>query len=479
MGWFHRTLCDLLDSFLADVVAKRSPRLIVQAPPQFGKSELTSRRFPAYALGRYPHLRIIATSYGASLAFDLSGDVQRIMDSDAYHRLFPMVAIPGQYAVRGSATRKIDDFGIVGHSGSYRAAGVDGAVTGKSAEVLICDDPHKNYAECHSLTIRDSIYKNFQTALKPRLQDGGGILIVSTRWHLDDLCGRLLESEPERWRVVSFPAIATADEEHMKQGEPLSEERYSLETLNELRRAMDEYLWNALYQQNPTPEGGGMLKRHKWRYWCHLGQQLPPVTVLNERGEVIEVAAEELPSNFNRHIQSWDLAFEGKATSDYVAGLDIRTAGAKRYIVDSVHERLDFSGTIAAIERFRAMHPGCSGSLIERAANGAAAIATLQQRIPGINAVDATRSKWDRAYATSDELNAGNWYLPHPQVAPWVNDFLFEASSFPRGKHDDWVDAWSQRAGELTTGVDYSMFTDKVDVFMGMRPRGFRAPWEW
>jgi predicted phage terminase large subunit-like protein len=465
-----------LDEFLTDVVAKRSPRLMLFAPPQHGKSELVSRHFPAYALGRYPHLRIIATSYGASLAFDLSGDVQRIMDSDVYHRLFPATVIPGQYGVRGSATRRLDDFGVIGHSGSYRCAGVDGAVTGRSCEILLCDDPFKNYLEAHSLSIRDGIWKNFTTALRTRVQDGGGILIVSTRWHLDDLCGRLLEREPERWSVVSFPAIAVSDEEHRKQGEPLSEERYSLEALTELRSAMDEYLWNALYQQNPTPEGGGMLKRHRWRYWQYPGQQLPPVAVVNDKSEIVEVAPEELPASFNRHIQSWDLAFEGKSTSDFVAGLDIRVSGAKRYIVDSVHARMDFTETIAAIEHFRAMHPDVSGIFVENRANGAAAIATLTQRVTGINAVDATKSKYDRAYAASDELNAGNWYLPHPQIASWVNDFLFEASSFPRSKHDDWVDAWSQAVAKLNSGVDYSMFNEPINWFVGLPP-GYRYGW--
>jgi hypothetical protein len=135
MGWFHAELAQLLEEFLSDVIAGRSPRLMLFAPPQHGKSELVSRRFPAYVLGREPWLRIIATSYGASLAFDLSSDVQAIMDGDLYHRLFPSVVIPGQHAPRGTAIRRIDNFGIVGHPGSYRAAGVDGAVTGKSAEI--------------------------------------------------------------------------------------------------------------------------------------------------------------------------------------------------------------------------------------------------------------------------------------------------------------------------------------------------------
>jgi predicted phage terminase large subunit-like protein len=117
-----------------------------------------------------------------------------------------------------------------------------------------------------------------------------------------------------------------------------------------------------------------------------------------------------------------------------------------------------------------------SGVYIEQAANGAATIQTLQQRIAGIVAVSQTKSKWDRAFAASDELYAGNWYLPHPQVAPWVDEFLFEVSSFPRGKHDDWVDAWSQGANQLTSVADYSMFDHRVDVFAGLPP-GYRYGW--
>jgi hypothetical protein len=216
MGWFHRTLCDLLDEFLAAVIAKKSPRLMIFSPPQHGKSELVSRRFPAYALGRYPHLRVIACSYAASLAFDLSRDLQNLMDSEAYHRLFPGVAIPGVFGVRGSATRRLENFGIVGHAGSYRCAGADGSLTGKSAEILIVDNPHKNAAEVHSLIIRDVLYRNFQTSLRTRVQDGGGVIVISMRWHTDDLAGRLLQNEPGRWKVVSFPAIALEDEEHRR-----------------------------------------------------------------------------------------------------------------------------------------------------------------------------------------------------------------------------------------------------------------------
>jgi predicted phage terminase large subunit-like protein len=170
------------------------------------------------------------------------------------------------------------------------------------------------------------------------------------------------------------------------------------------------------------------------------------------------------------------LAFEGSEHSDFVAGLDIATDGARRFILDSVHARLDFTGTIAVMEQFRAQHRDVSGIFVENRANGAAAINTLSQKIPGISKVDPSRSKADRAYAASDELNAGNWYLPHPQLAPWVDAFLFELGAFPRGKHDDWVDAWSQAAQQLRCSVDYSMFTRELRVpEPGLPPRAW---WE-
>jgi len=257
-------------------------------------------------------------------------------------------------------------------------------LTGKSAEILVVDDPHKNAAEVHSLVIRDVLYRNFQTSLRTGVQDGGGMIIISTRWHTDDLVGRLLENEPGRWKVVSFPAIALEDEEHRRQGEALSPERYSLEALVELRESLGEYTFKSLFQQNPTPEGGSLLRRYKWRYWQYAGMSLPPVTLVDDKDAVIEIAPEELPAAFDRHLQSWDLSFTGSATSDYVCGLDIRTAGPKRFITDAVHERLDFSETVRAVENFRRKHPSCSGTFIENTANGAASIDLLEQRLPGI-----------------------------------------------------------------------------------------------
>jgi predicted phage terminase large subunit-like protein len=154
--------------------------------------------------------------------------------------------------------------------------------------------------------------------------------------------------------------------------------------------------------------------------------------------------------------------------------------GARRYIIDSVHEKLDFSSTVEAVEGLYRKH-GSDGIYIENRANGAAVANVLETRIAGINRVNPVRSKDDRVWAAAAQFNGGDWYLPHPQIASWVDEFLFEASSFPRSKHDDWVDAWSQAAGQLTSAVDYSMFTNAVQVIPGryIRPPCFREPWEW
>jgi hypothetical protein len=267
-GWFHRVVAERLDFFLADIAAKRSPRLILTAPPQHGKSELVSRRLPAFALGRNPNLQVIATSYSADRAFDFSNDVQHIMDTKQYHDIFPETRIVGEYAKAGEARRAVGLFQVVGHRGRYRAAGVGGGITGEPADLLIVDDPIKDFAKAISENTRESVWNWLTSTAMTRLQEGGGVIIMATRWHLDDPIGRLLEKQPGRWELVNFRAIAEEDEPPYRlAGEPLSVERYSLESLLAIRDggAMSSYQWAALYQQRPSPLGGGIFKRDDWQ----------------------------------------------------------------------------------------------------------------------------------------------------------------------------------------------------------------------
>ena len=186
MGWVHEEICQELDWFLADVMEGNSPRLMITMPPRHGKSEIATRRFPAYAFGRNPDLTIISTSYGADLSSRMNRDVQHIIEHDAYRKVFPDVALSGKNirtVASGRPLRNSDIFEIVGHEGSYRSAGVGGGITGMGCDILIIDDPLKDRAEADSPTIRDKVWDWYASTAYTRLAPGGGILLIQTRWH--------------------------------------------------------------------------------------------------------------------------------------------------------------------------------------------------------------------------------------------------------------------------------------------------------
>ena len=204
MGWMHKIICIELDNFLQAVVEKRSPRLIITCPPRSGKSQIVSRMFPAYAFGRYPDLSIIAASYSSDLASRMNRDVQRIIDEDRYSELFPGVSLYGKNirtTAKGSYLRNSDIFEIVNHEGVYRSAGVGGGLTGMGANCCIVDDAVKDRMSADSPTIRQNIWDWYTSTLYTRLAPGGGVIVMNTRWHADDLTGAFLRQ--------SVPAKAT------------------------------------------------------------------------------------------------------------------------------------------------------------------------------------------------------------------------------------------------------------------------------
>lgn len=261
VNWHHRALCDYLDKFAAGEIK----RLMVCMPPQHGKSELVSRRLPAFLFGRDPDARIVACSYASDLSQRMNRDVQRIIDSDPYRKLFPETQLSGtnvKFSSRGSYVRTSDLFEVVDHKGSYRSAGVGGGITGMSASYAIIDDPVKNAEDAYSPTVRDKVYEWYTSSLLTRLRKGGGVLLTMTRWHRDDLGGRLLREsiadEADKWTVLRLPAICTGDDNQddpRQPGEPLWPAHKDLDELHAIR-AMGESNWAALYQQDPRPDGG-------------------------------------------------------------------------------------------------------------------------------------------------------------------------------------------------------------------------------
>lgn len=267
VNWHHQLLAERLTA----LAAGQLKRLMVFMPPRHSKSELVSRRLPAFIHGINPDAKLIVASYAVSLASSLCRDTQRIIESEAYRRLFPATAIPGTAAAgthEGGYRRTHDTYEVLGHTGSYYAVGVGGGITGRGFDVGIIDDPLKGAEEADSPQIRDKIWEWFNNDFLTRQMPGAAILLTMTRWHREDLAGRLLarmvdQPASERWEVLSLPA--ERGEEHnpldpRQLGEPLWPARFDTAALAEFKR--HPRTWQALYQQNPAPDGGAEWPEH-------------------------------------------------------------------------------------------------------------------------------------------------------------------------------------------------------------------------
>lgn len=435
MGWVHEEICRELDDFLAAVLRQESPRLMITMPPRHGKTELASRRLPAYAFGRNPDISIISTSYSADLASRINRDVQRVIDSEQYRQVFPAVSLWGKNVrtvASGSYQRNSDIFEIVGRKGSYRSAGVGGGITGMGGDILLIDDPFKDRASADSPTMRRNVWEWYTSTLYTRLAPGGGILLINTRWHMDDLSGRLLEqakADGDQWRVVDFPAIATTDERHRALGEALHPERYSLKKLEGIRRAIGSRDWEALYQQHPTPDGGSIFMQNWLRFYF----------------------PRDLPMRFERVIMSWDMTFKDGADTDFVVGQVWGKHGAELFLLDQVRRRMGFTDSLAAFRDLVKKWPQATRKLIEDKANGPAVIDSLKKSIPGIIPVQPDGSKSARAHAVTTFFEAGNVLVPHPQWCPWAQAYVDELTQFPGSAHDDQVDATTQALRDFSS----------------------------
>lgn len=414
----------LLNRKLVDVAAGRIKRLMVLMPPRHGKSELVSKYFPAWYLGTFPDRRIILASYEADFAASWGRKARNLLEEFG----------PSLFGVKVSSdSSAANRWDIEGHSGGMTTAGVRGPITGKGANVAIIDDPVKNDQEAMSQTYREAAWDWYRATFSTRIQQDGAIILVMTRWHEDDLAGRLLKAQQEggeKWEVVSLPAIAEEDDLLGRQpGEPLCPELFSKETLESIKKRLGTYWWNALYQQKPSPPEGGILKRSWWKFY------------------------KKAPEKFDEVIQSWDMSFKETSSGSYVVGQVWGRIGADKYLLDQIRDRMDFPTTIQAVKTLTAKWPQAKAKLVEDKANGPAVIATLKKEIPGLIAVQPEGSKEARAHAVAPDIEAGNVYLPDPSIAPWIHDFIEECSAFPTGAHDDQVDAMTQALLRLEKGI--------------------------
>ena len=261
VSWHHKLICDFLDRFVNGEIK----RMIISMPPRHGKSELVSRRLPAYIFGKFPDKSIISCSYSADLSSRMNRDVQRIIDAPEYSRLFPGTKLSdANIRSQGSYLRNSDTFEIVNHNGVYRSAGVGGGITGMGCDIGIIDDPVKNREEALSTTYRDNVWEWYTSTFYTRLEKDAQILVTMTRWHEDDLVGRILQNDGDNWVQLTLPALSTDSiapyDQRTATDIPLWENKYDAASLATIRTVLGMYQWEALYQQHPTPEGGGMWK---------------------------------------------------------------------------------------------------------------------------------------------------------------------------------------------------------------------------
>lgn len=444
VGWHHRALCRYLNRF----ANREIKRLIVTFPPRHGKSELVSRRLPAFLLGRYPDAQVISASYGADLASRMNRDVQRIIDTKEYRDIFPDTRLNERNVradAEGKFLRNSELFEVVGQKGTYRCAGVGGGITGMGADFLIIDDPIKNQEEADSSVYREKVWEWFASTAYTRLEKEAGVLITLTRWHEDDLAGRLIaqaKADPtaDQYVLVNFPAIKEEECEYDPReiGEALWPEKYDLARLNAIKANVGSRVWNALYQQRPAAAEGNIVKRDWLRFW------------------------DTLPRQIEEQIISVDATFTGKATSDFVAMQVWGRWGAQKYLLDQRYARMGITDTIHALLALCEKWPDAKLKLIENKANGPAIEDLLKQKVSGIVLWEPNGDKVARMNAVCPQLEAGNVFFPMPARQPWVDGLIDELVSFPNAAHDDRCDALTQALLRLEESCSRGVGTIRV-----------------
>lgn len=423
-----------------DVENGKSRRLILAMPPRSGKSTLTTQHTPAWTLRQHPDWPIALVSHDPTLAISWGRQIRRWVEDG---HVGDVQIAPDAGAVSEWQTSE---------GGGVLSRATRGSLTGRGARVMLIDDPHKDFVEAHSATERDRVWNWWLTVAQTRLEPPSLVIIVMTRWHEDDLVGRLLSSDYEGdsddWTVVSIPAIAEEDDALGREpGEPLlsplldETPEEALQRWEDVKRAVGTYAWSALFQQRPAPSSGSIFDVSWWRYWTR-----DPGKVTDD-GRVVM-----LPDlSHATHIESWDMAFKDTKASDYVVGQRWARLGANRYLLAQTRGKWTFTETKRKVQDFA--EPETRKRLVEDKANGTAVLDTLRDVLDGLVPVNPRDGKEVRARAITPEVEAGNVLLPHPSEEPWVNDLLSELRSFPHDAHDDQVDALTQALWDLRKAV--------------------------
>lgn len=429
--WYHAVIADYCQMLLEGKIKN----LMIFVAPQHGKSEIVSRKFPSWAHGINPDLKIIASSYSDSLVTGFSMNIQRTIESEEYQRIFSGTWLNGMRGrtLRGYK-RNEDYFDIVEHRGFYKAVSVGKGLTGTPVDIAIIDDPVKDAAMAYSATHRERIWDWYNSVLTTRLHNESKQLFIMTRWHEDDLAGRILAVEPDEWTVLSIPAICEVRHDgglsKREIGDALWPERHSLEKLQK-QQARSARVFSALYQQHPTADGGNIIKSAWFR----------KATVAEfekkHRGEPI--------------IFFLDTAFTEKTANDPSGIIATCKIGNDLYITHAEKFNLNFPHLIRRLPEYVRAHGYTSGSTIriEPKANGISVIDELKDKTD----LNVTRtpvpkdSKETRLNVAAPSVEGGHVYLVDGQ---WNDAFIDEVCGFPVKPHDEFADV-------LGYAIDYHL----------------------
>jgi len=442
-GFIHGRHHALMARKFEEIANGETKRLIINMPPRHTKSEFASFMLPAWFLGRFPNKKIIQCSNTAELAVGFGRKVRNLVDSEVYAKIFPNVALRSDSKAAGRWSTNAN--------GEYFAIGVGGTVTGKGADLLIIDDPHSEQEAALAAgdpSVFDKVYEWYTSGPRQRLQPGGSIVVVMTRWSKRDLTGKILQAMTDRdgdeWEIIELPAILPSEK-------PLWPEFWSYDELSKLRIELPLSKWSAQYQQNPTSEEGALVKREWWMEWEN-----------------------EAPPQCQFIIQSWDTAFTKSERADYSActtwGVfykDENENDPHIILLDALKERMEFPELKArALEYYQEWQP--DAFIIEAKASGAPLIFELRRMGIPVQEFTPTRGndKISRLNSVTDLFASGRVWAPRKR---WAEEVIEEMAAFPNSDHDDLVDSSTQALIRFRKGGFITLPTDEPN-----EPREFR-----
>ena len=428
-GYHHKIYAEKLDR----VAKGELKRLIVNMPPRHTKSEFASHLFPAFFMGRHPKAKLIQTTHTGELSIRFGRKTKNLLESEEYSKVFPGVTLATDSKAAGRWESN--------HGGEYFAAGVGGAITGRGADLLIIDDPHSEQ-DALSPTVLEGHYEWYTSGPRQRLQPGGAIVLVMTRWSIKDLTGKLLEAQAkdditDQWEIVEFPAVIN--------DKPMWGNFWDMDGLNKVKASIPVSKWNAQWMQNPVAEEGALIKREWWKKWEK--EKIPELQYI---------------------IQSFDTAFSKKETADFSAittwGVFEPSEDQKPCIIllDAKRGRWNFP-ELKEVAKKEYAYWEPEMVLVEAKASGVPLTHELQKAgIPVINFTPSKgNDKHSRVNSVAPIFESGAVYAPVDRR--WAEEVIEECAAFPFGDHDDYVDSMTQALMRYRQGYYVELQDDFKD----------------